>query len=90
MICDNEAVYDERISPLMAQIVDICREHAIPMAAVFEYDEEAFCTTTLPHPDQSEHMKAVNRLLSRHIPTPPLTLRIQHGDGSQTIETIIG
>ena len=49
----EEKAYDEKIGPLMTQIVAICREHNIPMAAQFQYqDTEAegpgFCTTTLP------------------------------------------
>lgn len=50
---DLEAVYDEQISPLMDQIIAICREHNLPMIASFAYsnDEErgsGVCTTALP------------------------------------------
>ena len=34
---DSEAVYDEQIAPLMAQIALICRQHGIPMIASFAY-----------------------------------------------------
>src|SRR4051812_9804430 len=32
----REAVYDERISPLMAQIIVICKKNKIPMVASFD------------------------------------------------------
>ena len=47
---DAEAAYDEKIAPLMTQIIAICREHRIPVFASFNYanTEEngvSFCTT---------------------------------------------
>lgn len=50
---DKEAIYDEKISPLMREIIAICKEHSIPLVAQFQYanDEEKgplFCTTSLP------------------------------------------
>lgn len=49
---DAEAVYDEQISPLMTQIIAICKEHKIPMIASFAYqhNEESgigHCATCL-------------------------------------------
>jgi hypothetical protein len=51
----KEEIYDERISPLMAQIIAICKEHKINMAAQFALDAKTddpedvlFCTTSLP------------------------------------------
>lgn len=32
-----ESVYDEKISPLMTQIIAICKEHNMPMVASFAY-----------------------------------------------------
>ncbi len=53
---DKAAVYDEKISPLMKQIIDICKEEGVPMLAQFYIQsadvhpngEELYCTTTLP------------------------------------------
>jgi hypothetical protein len=50
---DEESAYDEKIAPLMKQIIAICKEHRIPLIASFQYqttDEhgDAYCTTTLP------------------------------------------
>jgi hypothetical protein len=51
---DLEAVYDEKINPLMAQIIDICKEHRMPLVCSFQYrvhdantEDEGrdFCTT---------------------------------------------
>lgn len=50
---DAEAVYDAQISPLMAQIIDVCKANGIPMFATFCYrsdDENGldFCTSAVP------------------------------------------
>lgn len=51
---DLEQVYDEKIAPLMTQIIAICKEHRIPVVASFAYarnadeDDTALCTTVLP------------------------------------------
>ena len=49
---NKEQVYDDKISPLMAQIIEICQEHNIGMIADFEIpndeDQDLCCTTSLP------------------------------------------
>ena len=35
---NKEDVYDNQISPLMQQIIDICNAHQIPMLASFTYE----------------------------------------------------
>lgn len=63
-VFDKEKIYDEKISPLMAQIIAACKEHGIPMLATFcyrsgDFEEDgtiSFCTTSLDdgkgwHPD---------------------------------------
>lgn len=56
----KEAVYDEKISPLMSQIIALCKEHKINMVADFSlgYDPAAeqtlFCTTAMPKVDPSD------------------------------------
>jgi hypothetical protein len=50
---DHEAVYDEQISPLMRQILEICKAHNLPMFATFQYrssehpEEMGLCTSKL-------------------------------------------
>lgn len=51
-IYNLESVYDEKISPLMQQIIAICKEHNMPMVASFAYENSeekgrGCCTTTL-------------------------------------------
>lgn len=52
---DHEAIYDEKISPLMAQIIAICKEHDIPMYATVQYaggdtpEDVKMCTTILTY-----------------------------------------
>lgn len=56
---DKEKVHDEQISPLVNQIIAICKEHQIPMLATFCYandpaaddDNTKYCTTALPGPE---------------------------------------
>lgn len=37
---DAESVYDEQIQPLMAEIIEICKQHEIPMLATFQLNNE--------------------------------------------------
>lgn len=49
---NKETVYDEQISPLMAQIIDICEKNGIAMLATFDIptpeDSGLCCTSVLP------------------------------------------
>ncbi|MED1851860.1 hypothetical protein P4V33_09370 [Brevibacillus borstelensis] len=66
---DKEKVYDERISPLMAQILNICRAEGIPMVATF-YIQSAdvnadgarlYCTSRICPPDNTPpHFYAIS------------------------------
>lgn len=53
---NKEKIYDEKIAPLMKQIIQICKEEKIPMFADFQYSNEDFCTTTLAHNIDGEHI----------------------------------
>lgn len=48
---NKEQIYDEKINPLMAQIIAICKENKIAMVASFGIetpeDEGLHCTTAL-------------------------------------------
>ncbi|EBS1343670.1 hypothetical protein LJS90_001092 [Salmonella enterica] len=55
-----ESVYDERINPLMQQIIAICKEHNMPMVASFAYENceekgRCYCTTALTF--EGRHIK---------------------------------
>jgi hypothetical protein len=70
----KERIYDEQISPLMMQIIALCKEHKINAFADFSlgleadedaerFDEPLFCTTALPVDEADEVGCArVNRL----------------------------
>lgn len=63
---DNEAIYDEQIDPLMMRIIDICKDHQIPMFATFQYVESedggmaGFCTTRIPVDGESSLFAKLN------------------------------
>lgn len=66
----KEEAYDAKIFPLMAQIVDLCHEHKIPMVASFtlDIDEALHCTTTILREDYEPHeclIRARNALFSK-------------------------
>jgi len=74
---EKEAVYDEQISPLMAQIIALCKEHKINMAATFslgfdpEDGETLFCTTIQPADKEDEDgYKRVNECRATMYPQP--------------------
>ena len=56
---DKEAIYDDKINPLMAEIIKICKENQIHMLASFylkegtEDEGQLYCTTHLS-PDDPE------------------------------------
>ncbi len=57
---DLEKVYDEKIYPLMAEVLKICKENNLPMFASFAYrhsqedeNETSFCTSTLLFPKRT-------------------------------------
>lgn len=77
----QEAIYDEKISPLMAKIIEICKEHEIPMMATFQYEwhEErgaGYCTTTLPYEKKASpnFMEALMFLREALVPPQPYVL----------------
>jgi len=60
---DKEQIYDEQISPLMSQIIDICSDNGIQILASFllkeSVDDEGqqFCTTChLPGEKRSKRL----------------------------------
>ena len=44
---DKELVYDEKIAPLMTQLLEVCQREGIPMFASFQYSYDGFCTSAL-------------------------------------------
>lgn len=67
---NKEQVYDEKISPLMTQIIDICHEHNIGMLADFEIpndeDSDLCCTSATPGDGDQisrRHSRALSMLM---------------------------
>lgn len=48
---NKEEAYDAKVSPLMREVIAICKEHHIPVLAVFhtpnDDKDDLFCTTAL-------------------------------------------
>lgn len=76
----KEAVYDERISPLMTEIIKLCKEHKINMVANFSLgydptaDQTLFCTTAMPtlDPDDTKGVEQLTRAANAMRPKPEL------------------
>lgn len=68
MAAPKEAFYDEKISPLVAEIIKLCKEAKINMLMDFSlgYDEKEdntlFCTTIMPDLDK-EDKAGVERMM---------------------------
>jgi hypothetical protein len=43
----KEEIYDAQISPLVKQIIEICKAHKIALIADFGLDDDMHCTTSL-------------------------------------------
>jgi hypothetical protein len=90
----KENVYDEQISPLVHQIIEICKEHniALLLSAQLqdEDDETLYCTSILPGDDDVSDERFVKAL---NIIRPPsrsmMHMTTTHADGSQSLTTII-
>lgn len=99
---NKEQVYDDQISPLMQQIIGICKEQGIAMVASFDiaHDGEGpngedcsslVCSTLLP--DDSGEPNPVfaqaNALIRRAGRPAPMMFTTEHGDGSKTMTAVI-
>lgn len=82
MATDAEAVYDERIAPLMTEIIGICREHKIPVLATFQWcddtheDGAGFCTTFIPFAGMASKLTECKD----HLMAKPMTLAFRITD----------
>lgn len=71
---DEEKVYAEKISPLVAQIVDLCKEHGIPMVSSFVYrnnDKSTGCCVTAINSIPNRYCKRVHIAAEMFTDTPP-------------------
>ncbi len=97
---DLEQAYDEQIAPLMARIIEICKQNKIPMAAEFlvrisQNDEEDYRTTFMDHIKERgkiEHMDRIREALEiRRRAASVLTLTTKNKKGDVVdITKIVG
>ena len=74
---DSEAIYDAQISPLMEQIIAICKEHRIPMLATFQYKqstpegdgESGWCTSRIPFAGEDPRISEACDVMVRTAPS---------------------
>jgi len=99
---NKEQVYDEKISPLMGQIIEICREHGIAMLMDFAIGHDGEgpdgqdctdlrCSTLLPDETGENavmHQEALALIRRRGRPIP-MHITTEHGDGTKTLTAII-
>ena len=78
---DKEKIYDEQISPLMTQIIKICKDNNIAYTGSFclkedkantEEEGDLMCSTHLPSPEYESNTltKLFNVLYNRHDTVP--------------------
>jgi hypothetical protein len=87
----KEEIYDEQINPMMAQIINICKEHKIAMLCDFSLDLDSGlkCTTALledDHDPPEEMLRAMKTL--KPAPRSVERITITHPDGSKEIITL--
>ncbi|TSP14027.1 hypothetical protein [Cupriavidus campinensis] len=92
---NKEAIYDDLISPLMAQIIAICKEHKLAMVASFhcenpddEDSKDLVCTTALTADDfepPARFKQCLNVLYGRP-PVPGFRITTTSPDGSKSVE----
>lgn len=87
----REVIYDEKIAPLMEEIIAVCKANDIPVLASFQLDDvrtpdtnDAFkCTTRILPQDAATHMHEAGRILVGPRTAPsPLMLTVKDGDGN--------
>jgi len=93
---NKEQIYDAQINPLMAQIIEVCRQHQIAFVAAFSIptaeDSDLQCTSAmlgsalLP---PANFMRAWAHLRPARS-AGPLMLREERADGSVTFTAIVG
>ena len=89
---DLEDVYDEKIAPLMDQIIAVCKEHKLPMVASFQYMGDDLCTTALLFEEREicHELEAAFQAVKPQRRPPPLNkITLTKADGSKEITVIL-
>jgi len=90
---NKEEIYDKEISPMMKQLIEICKENGIAMCMSFAIptpeDDSLQCTTSIP--DESgklpDHMRSAVAELYRDRTSHTLQITTEKADGSKVLET---
>ena len=77
----KEEIYDDQINPLMARIINVCKEHNIPFIASFQLtgedtEEVIFCNSSLLPDGSSAVLSKLAKILQRN--TSLVTKEPQH------------
>lgn len=89
---NKEQAYDEKISPLMTQIIAACREHNIAMLATFDIptEEDDGLSVTTHLPDETGKLPRRIEQAARIIKGPvPMILTTKNAAGEVTQVTAI-
>ncbi|WP_149086947.1 hypothetical protein [Pseudomonas prosekii] len=99
---NKEKVYDDQISPLMQQIIGICKDQGIAMVASFDIAHDGqgpngedctslVCSSLLPDGDgePNQLFTQAHALIRRGRRPSPMMITTEHGDGSKTMTAII-
>lgn len=99
---NKEQIYDNKISPLMQQVIEISKANGIAMIASFDiaHDDEGpngedctwlVCNTLLPDGDETHNPLFVqaNALIRRGARTTTMMITTDHGDGRKTMTAVI-
>jgi hypothetical protein len=92
---DEEQTYDERIAPLMAQIIAICKERGIPMLASFAFHNTAdeglgLCTTYLGEQVPARHPDVLRQCYQILYPQPSgFKITTEKANGEKSVEMVV-
>lgn len=92
---NKEAVYDDEISPLMAQILEICKANGISMVAHFaiptEDDPDLVCTSCLPDEtdDFAPTVRSAHAAIMRGHSGPAFAITTRDSDGKVLASEVI-
>jgi hypothetical protein len=80
----KEKAYDDLISPLMTQIIALCKEHRITVFAHYELDDytndegepdRVMCTTSVPQPEDEQKVGQLVRIVRPPVQWAAITIR---------------
>ena len=67
----KELIHDEKIAPLIEQVMALCKEHRIPVVMSFGLTPTMLCTSMLLEPEDHDVLHQVAHVLVGHIDLPP-------------------